>query len=145
MPIVTKQIREGPRFLYRIVAVAERNAEGRLICPTIDFFKNAKSREPIALLKLSERLNLLGEAGSIRDIEKFKHIENWGGLYELRAPHGLRLICFYDIEKTIVCISGEIKKKWKLDPDALKNADLIRKNYLSAKSKGTLRHEPEYI
>lgn len=145
MPIVTKQIREGPRFAYRILAVAERNLEGRLICPTIEFFNDAETKEPEDLLKLSERLGHLGMLGVIRDPNKFKPLRNEDNLQELRTLHGLRLITFRNDNKEIICTNGVIKKKDDLSDEDIDRAKWWRRLYFEARKAGSLYHEPEHI
>jgi hypothetical protein len=144
VPIVTKQIREGPRFAYRILAVAERNPEGRLICPTIDFFHEAEAQEPEDLLKLSERLGHLGMLGVIRDANKFKPLTDEDNLQELRTRHGLRLITFRTETKEIICTNGVIKKKDDLSKEDIDRAKWWRRLYFEARKSGELYHEPEH-
>jgi hypothetical protein len=144
VPIVTKQIREGPRFAYRILAVAERNAEGRLICPTIDFFHEAEAQEPEDLLKLSERLGHLGMVGVIRDGKKYKPLQDEDNLQELKTRNGLRLIMFRTDTKEIICTNGTIKKKDDLSDEDVDRAKWWRSQYFKARKTGSLYHEPEH-
>jgi hypothetical protein len=145
VPIVTKQIREGPHFDYRILAVAERNAEGRLICPTIDFFQDAEAREGESLAKMSAHLDHLAFIGTIRDPDKFKPLRNSTEFQELRTSRGLRLICFRTENREIICTNGAIKKKDDLEDSDVASAKRWRNLYLEAKKTGKLSHEPEPI
>jgi hypothetical protein len=95
MPVLTKQVRERPWFPHRILAVAERNAEGRLLCPTFEFFALAKAKEPDGLARITMLLTRLATYGFIRNTDLFKSIEGSEPLFEFRnVSSGCRLFCF---------------------------------------------------
>ena len=124
--------------------MAERNAQNRLNCPTIDFFHEAKTREPHDLLKLSALLTTLGEAATIHDPAKYKPLKGTI-LGELRTRRGLRLICFRGSGGEYVCTNGAIKKKDDLLEADLRIAERWKNLYDEAAKSGSLSHEPEHI
>jgi hypothetical protein len=144
VPTVTKQIREGAHYDFRILAVGERTPDGRLNCPTIAFFEHCESTEPEDLIKLSAHLDWVAELGTIRDPKKFKNLEDTG-LWEFRTKHGIRLLCFRDGNAVWVCTNGTIKKRDDLEDADLDVARRWKRQYEAAKQSNTLLHEPEHI
>lgn len=143
MPTVTKQIREGAHYRFTIYAVAERSDSG-LRCPTLDFFQDAETKEPEDLERLTAILDYLAEHGSLRNENKFKHVTNTNGIFEMRTPRGLRLFCFFDEGRVIVCTNGVIKKRQKAQPDDISSAEQWKAAYSKAQLLGELIHEPEH-
>ncbi len=144
MPLVTKQLREGPYCSYRILAVAERTPEGRLSCPVIEFFQLARSREPEDLARISAALTYTARNGPLKNQAKFKHLAGSEHIFEFRSRHGLRLYCFFDSDHVIVCTNGLIKKGNATPQEEIRAAETWRRRYLQAKASATLLHEPEH-
>jgi hypothetical protein len=144
VPIVTKQIREGAHYQYRILAVGERTGEGKLICPVLAFFEVAATRESDDLERLTALLDRTAEQGPIANEQKFKHLTGSEKIYEFRTPRGLRLLCFFDERRVIVCTHGVIKKGQKASMDEIKTAEDWKHRYFDARARNQIFHEPEH-
>ncbi|MEO6789124.1 MAG: type II toxin-antitoxin system RelE/ParE family toxin [Chthoniobacteraceae bacterium] len=144
MPVVTKQLREAPFYRYRIIAVGERNADGRLHCPALEFFREAQTQHPDDLEKLSALLDFTAEEHPPKNEQKFKHLTGTDGIYEFKAG-SLRLLCFWDSDYLIVCSSGTVKKSKKTPPGVIKTAEKWKTAYFTAKARNLLHHEPEHL
>ena len=141
MPIITKQIRVDRQYKYQIYAVGNRQ-EGRLNCPTLEFFTFLKQNEPAELPKLTALLTFTAENGPPRNEQKFKQIEGTPGLFEFKTTSA-RVFCFFDEGSVIVCCSGLVKKKGRHSPQDIKTASAWKDAYEDAKAKNELNHEPE--
>jgi len=144
MAVLTKQIREGAHYAYRILAVGKRTAEGKLECPVLDFFHEiARSRSDLTS-RLTALLDYTAFHGPPRNPQKFKHLAGSEGIFEFKVFQ-VRLLCFWDTDRLIICTNGTIKKTNKSDPDVIRIAEEWRRAYVNAKNKGQLHHEPEHV
>ena len=142
MALVTKQIREAPYCRYRIIAICERNDDGRLHCPTLEFFHEAQSKAPNDLEKLSALLDFTAEEHPPINEQKFKFLKGSDGIYEFKAG-SLRLLCFWDSDALIICTSGIVKKSNKTPPGVIECAEQWKTAYFTAKAKRPLPHETD--
>jgi hypothetical protein len=143
--LVTKQLREGSHYTFRILAIGERTSGGRLNCPILDFFSHAKVRESEELSRLSALLDIVAERGSnFRNTNKFRRITDSDQIFEFKTPGGLRLFCFFDEGRIIICTHGLIKDGQKPPKSEIDTAELWKKRYMTAKILGELTHEPEH-
>jgi len=65
-----------------------------------------------------------------------KHIENTGGLYEIRVQHGseiIRIFCFFDQEQLIVLMNRFHKKTQRTPKNEIELALKIRAEYENEK------------
>lgn len=141
MAVVTKQIREGDHYSFRLLAVAERNENGRLHCPTLELFESAEKDHPDALVKLTALLDLTAEDGPPKNIEKFRNLGD--GIFEFKS-NPLRLLCFQDADRHIICVNGCVKKRQKTPSEVIATAKALKQLYDNAKSANKLSHEPEH-
>jgi len=144
MGIVTKQVREGAHYAYRIFAVGKRTAEGKLDCPVLDFFRESSKVRPELTERLSALLDYTALRGPPRNPQKFKHLAGSEGIFEFKVFQ-LRLLCFWDTERLIICTNGTVKKDNKSDRDVIKVAEEWRRTYFNAKNRGYLHHEREHV
>jgi phage-related protein len=142
--IVTKQLREGDHYTSRILAVGERNTSGRLICPTLDFISDCKLNFPRDLERISASLEFFARTGRLDVEEKFKRLPGTDQIYEFRTKGGLRLYCFFDEQRVVICTHGYVKKKQKTPQSVITEAETWKNRYFHAKSQNLLTHEPEY-
>jgi hypothetical protein len=136
--VITCQIREGAHYCRRILAVGQKNPDGALDCPVIDFFRQQDGH----LDKLSALLEYTARKGPPSNREKFKAVEGTA-LFEFKAFQH-RLLCFLDIGGLIVCTNGVVKKRDALPPEVVRIGLSWRTAYFNAKMNNTLRHEPEH-
>jgi phage-related protein len=65
-----------------------------------------------------------------------KHIENSGGLYEIRVQQGgdiLRIFCFFDQSNLVVILNGFKKKTQRTPRKEIETATVIMKEYFNEK------------
>jgi hypothetical protein len=127
------KIREG------LVEIFALRREGR--CPTLEFLRKLKNDGSPDLGPLTHLLDETCENGVIDYNEyRFKNLKN--GLYEFKAPHGARILCFLDNDGTqrfVICSTGIVKKKHKHAPTDIKEALRWRTDYFKAKTERTLK------
>jgi hypothetical protein len=142
--IVTKQIREGAHYTFQILAIGERTEGGRLHCPTFEFFSEAAKKEPDDLGRMSALLDIVAERGPIRNTQKFRRITDSDKIFEFKTSGGLRLFCFFDEGRVILCTNGLIKDAQKPPKGEIETAEDWKKRYFDAQKRGQLLHEPEH-
>ena len=140
MAILTKGIRDADYFTYRILAVAERTATGRINCPALEFFREQAHLHRENLTRLQALLTDVARNGPHPGDQKFKRVTGTDGLFEFKV-YQLRLFCFWDAGRVIICTTGVVKKQDRSDRVAIRTALEWKAAYLQAKEKGTLQHE----
>jgi hypothetical protein len=144
VPIVTKQLREGSHYIYRILAVGERLPDGRLHCPVFDFLADADSLEPSDLRRLSAALERTARMGPLKNEAKFRHLTDSDKIFEFKTSGTLRLFCFFDENRVIVCTGGLIKKGQKPPSEEIRKAEGWKNRYFEAQGLNQLSHESEH-
>ncbi len=132
MPLVAVKVKTGNAFS---IYVLEENGK----CDLLEFFSILNRSHPGEMSKIERYLNRTKDFGLIVNNEIFKSIGN--GFYEFRTRGGVRVFCFLDAGKMVICTSGYIKKKDKLDPAELKRAEIWRRKYEVEKSQNSLKFE----
>ena len=140
--IVTKQIREGAYYAFRILAIANRISNEKLNCPTIDFLQCAETNHPASLERLTALFDYTAENGPPKNITKFKYLTGSDQIYEFKAKP-LRVFCFFD-GSVLICTNGAIKDKHRTDPVDIEAAESWKSAYFLVKNKKKLIHEPEH-
>jgi hypothetical protein len=144
MAVITKQIREDPNYLYRILAVGERTNEGKLNCPTLEYFQTEEQVHPDGLIRLSALLTFSARYGPPKNRTKFKPVEGSDGIFEFKEFQH-RLLCFWDAGNVIICTNGVVKKGDRLSAETVDTSENWKDAYFSAKSRNILKHEPEHL
>jgi hypothetical protein len=137
-----KTVRVDRQYQRQIYAVGSLQ-EGRLNCPTLEFFKFLKQNDPTELAKLTALLTFTAQNGPPHNEQKFKQIEGTAGLFEFKTTSA-RLFCFLDAGAVIICCNGVVKKKDRHSPQDIKTASDWKDAYQNAKAKNELNREPEH-
>ncbi|MEI9865183.1 MAG: type II toxin-antitoxin system RelE/ParE family toxin [Limisphaerales bacterium] len=133
MPLAAIKIKSGIAFsIWRL----EENGK----CEMLEFWENMDNGYRA---KIDRSFRWTVENGLLRNNEKFKYIGD--GLYEFRTIDGVRVFCFLDEGKMLICTGGYIKKKDKLDPAEISRAKILKSKYESEKSAETLTFEEQLI
>ena len=108
----------------------------------IVILENAKefldTLEPKMMAKSYRTIKMLSEFGPSLTLPHSRKIVGTDDLYELRiqiAANICRLFYFYYNKKIYIILSGFIKKQNKTEPNKIKQALRIRKEYLDEKEK----------
>lgn len=129
MPLVAVKVKSGNAFS---IYVLEENGK----CDLLSFFESLPAGE---MSKIERYLDRTKDYGLIRNTEIFKAIGN--GLFEFRTWRGVRVFCFVDSGKLMVCTSGYIKKRNKLDNSEINRAEIWKRKYEFAKSENSLKFD----
>lgn len=139
MSLKTIPIRNGPQVF--ICALATQATDGgKDPCPTLDFFKTVAAQQPEETAKMAKLLQHIACDGPPANEEKFKHLPGTESLYEIKTTR-LRVLCFWDDNRLIVCTHGFVKKTNKTPKRELNRAEQKRADYFRAKKSGVLNHE----
>jgi hypothetical protein len=111
-------------------------------CPTLAFFQDQAAQHPDEFAELLAVLTRTACDGPLHNETKFKHLAGTDGLFEFKTRGGLRLFCFFDDGRLIICTHGTVKKRQKADPAEIARADRMKKEYEQAKQTGNLVHQP---
>ena len=87
-------------------------------------------------------LSRTAEGGPPSDETKFRKLGGSENLYEFKTSGGLRLICFKDGSRLIICTHGVTKLAKKRFKSEMIAAENERVNYLAAKDSGKLLYGP---
>jgi hypothetical protein len=132
MPLVAVKVKSGNAFsIYAL----EENGKSDLL----EFLSHLKHSHSDEMAKIERYFNRTKDLGLIRNRELFKPIGN--GFYEFRTWKGVRVFCFLDAGKMVICTGGYIKKTNKLAPQELARAEIWRQKYAVAKSENSLKFE----
>jgi hypothetical protein len=127
MPLVAIKIKSGNAF--SIYALEE---DGK--CELLEFLSGISEKMRNKLVRYFDRTKdhgLMGNEEILKNIgDKF---------LEFRTRDGVRVFCFFDAGKMLICTGGYIKKRDKLDPVEIKRAKILRAKYEFAKSSNTLQ------
>jgi hypothetical protein len=110
----------------------------------LDYLREIRASRPDLTDRLTALLDYTASNGPPRNPQKFKHLAGSEGIFEFKVFQ-VRLLCFWDTDRLIVCTNGTIKKTNKSDPHVIKVAEEWRRDYIEAKKGGQLQHEPEHI
>lgn len=128
----------------RAIAFPADEEDKRDKCPTLAFFEEQSEQHPDDFTDLAALLTHSADHGVSKNDSRFKHLTGTDGLYEFKTNGGLRLFCFWDEGKLIVCTHGTVKKRQKADSNEIKRAERMKKDYEKAKRENTLLHvEPK--
>lgn len=136
MPLVAVKVKSGNAFS---IYVLEENGK----CDLLEFLSRLNNSHPGEMSRLVRAFDRVKDLGLMRNTEFFKPIGN--KLYEFRTRGGVRVFGFLDIEKMVICTSGYIKKKKKLDPVEVERAETWRRKYTAAKSENSLTFGEEML
>ena len=109
-------------------------------CPTLAFFQEQAGIRPGEMEKLAALLTETAKNGPPHNDQKFNDLPGTDGVYEFKTTGGLRLLCFWDDGKLIVCTHGYLKSSQKTPKSQIQRAERIKRDYFEAKKKGNLRH-----
>ncbi|MBI2510627.1 MAG: type II toxin-antitoxin system RelE/ParE family toxin [Opitutae bacterium] len=110
----------------------------------MDFIAGCKDINPEYLERLAALLEYSARYGPPPIASKFKHLTATDQLFEFKSAGGLRLFCFFDDGRLIVCTHGTIKKAQRTRTDELDLAHDWKRRYEAAKKAGNLIHETEH-
>ncbi len=136
----TLPIRQGERLTIRAIARPAAEAGKRDKCPVLAFFEEQSQLHADDFADLSALFTHTSNHGPPSNDTKFKHLSGTDGLFEFKTNGGLRVFCFWDDGCLIICTHGVVKKSQKADPDEVKRAAKMKKDYEKAKQDGTLCH-----
>ena len=126
MSLVAVRIKDGQAL--NIYVLEENGA-----CELVSFLETVPETESARLYKYLDRM---AQSGPLRNTEQSKPIAQ--GIFELRTWGGLRVFCFYDEGKMVLCTNGYLKKRQKLDSNAFRLALAWKQKYFAAKQSGHL-------
>ena len=92
-----------------------------------DFLENLNESDLTSLLALIKRA---GDVGPPKNIQKFRLLRN--GIYELKSKQ-VRIPCFFDKGRIILCTHGFIKKGNKTPKREIDKAEKLMKEYMEGK------------
>ena len=144
MPIVTKQLREGRHYVYQVLAVGERTSAGNRVCPTLEFYQIQRRSHPRQNERRTALHDTMARRGNLGNETRFKHLTDSDGIFEFKTVGGLRLFCFFDETRLILCTHGTLKKGRKTPPGEIAAAEQWKRRYFAAKASHQLCHEPEH-
>jgi len=112
---------------FSIYAVVKETGK----CEVLDFLQ-AQEKDNydncITFLRLTERMV---NVGKIQNKEQFRKVE--GTKFFEFKPGNIRVLCFFDAGRIIICTHGFIKKRQKTPRKEIKKAEQIRDEYFLAK------------
>ncbi len=128
MRVVLYQVRRGATTT--IGAIGDDNG-----CDLLTFLRQQKVRAPGELAKLARLLDYTAAAGAPANEQKFRHLGD--GLYEFKAD-SLRVVCFQEPGRLILCSHGFVKKQQKTPRAQIAKAEAVRARYEAARRAGTV-------
>lgn len=114
----------------------DSNQKKRTIVFYKDYFDEffVKQRDKVKL-KIIWTLELIQEVERVPETY-LKHIENTGGIYEIRVQQGsdiFRIFCFFDEGQLVILTNGFQKKTQKTPKKEIEKAIKIKNDYESEK------------
>mgnify|MGYP001610938531 CR=1 FL=1 len=140
MSIKLLHVRSGPSCSIYALAYPNQDTNPDP-CPTLAFL-SAQGSNPTEQLKLASLLTRVAQYGPPENESKFRPLGGSDYLYEFKTSGGLRLLCFWDGDRLIICTHGVgklAKKKFQGEMTAAENS---RIKYFAAKSEKKLLHGP---
>ena len=116
---------------YRILALEH---DGK--CEVFEFLETLEQNNRDNHASLYRNLEHAAECGPTNNIEKFRRVGN--KVYEFKVK-AVRLFCFFDTGKIIVCCSGIMKGKQKEQNKAIQRAAKIYLDYLEMKKQNKIK------
>lgn len=114
----------------------ETNKKARTVVFYKDYFERffLKQRSKVKT-KILWTIELIEDVVRVPEVY-FKHIENTGGLYEIRVQNGndiFRIFCFFDEGQIVVLLNGFQKKSKKISKLEISKALKIKEEYENEK------------
>lgn len=137
MKLSTTKIRKGKGAEIRAII---HDNDGSKRCHTTEFIKKQGRKQPAEITKLTALWNFTANNGPPGNKEKFKYLTGSNGIYEFKTTK-LRVLCFKDDGKLIICSHGFVKQTKKTPPQEIEKAEKEKRLYFEAKERGELKHE----
>lgn len=130
MSLHTQQIRLEKYGLYAISY--DKTESDYPNCPTLSFLNELNRNHKAEVSKLARLFDYIAQNGPPRNIEKFRKLHSAEEIYEIKTTK-VRILCFFDGEKIIICTHGFIKKSQKTPKNELHKAIQTKNAYFHEK------------
>lgn len=128
--MILRRIREAE---YGIFAIGDESE-----CAVLSFLIKLSKDDNIEFAKIQARLDQTSHNGPPHNKEQCNTLGD--GCFELKTKR-VRIACFWDEGRLIVCSHAFLKKKQKTPERELRRLEASKRAYFLAKEKGELQYE----